>query len=182
MRHTLSVGLPEPVCVTLLDANHCPGAAMFLFEGDFGTVLYTGDFRASPALSAALSAALTDESGTRRQVDYLYFDDTFCDPERPFPSQSEAFATFLHVVERYAGSHRVVIGTDNLGKEELLVGVAERCKTRVWRSTQMHGSPQRRSPSACPRRYLSERASTERCTPSMRGARPRTARTSCYTS
>ena len=31
--------------VTAMDAAHCPGAAMLLFQGDFGTVLYTGDFR-----------------------------------------------------------------------------------------------------------------------------------------
>ena len=38
---------PEPltVCVTAIDANHCPGAAMFIFEGYFGKILYTGDFR-----------------------------------------------------------------------------------------------------------------------------------------
>lgn len=30
------------ITVTLLDANHCIGSAMFLFEGNRGTVLYTG--------------------------------------------------------------------------------------------------------------------------------------------
>lgn len=33
----------ERLTVTLIDANHCPGAVMFLFEGYFGTRLYTGE-------------------------------------------------------------------------------------------------------------------------------------------
>ena len=36
---------PVTVTVTAIDANHCPGSAMFYFEGYFGRILYTGDFR-----------------------------------------------------------------------------------------------------------------------------------------
>ena len=55
LQRALEVGEPHLVylddagvatmTVQPIDANHCPGAVMFLFSGYFGNVLSTGDFR-----------------------------------------------------------------------------------------------------------------------------------------
>jgi Cft2 family RNA processing exonuclease len=38
----------QRIRVTLLDANHCAGAVMFLIEGQGKAILYTGDIRGIP--------------------------------------------------------------------------------------------------------------------------------------
>ena len=35
----------ETMTVTGIDANHIPGSLMFIFEGYFGVIVHTGDFR-----------------------------------------------------------------------------------------------------------------------------------------
>ena len=77
------VRVPGSAChVTLLNANHCPGAALLLFESagappDAPFTLHTGDFRAAASLRARPDIArLAGRVGT------LYLDTTYADEVR----------------------------------------------------------------------------------------------------
>ncbi|CAL1543875.1 unnamed protein product, partial [Lymnaea stagnalis] len=98
--------------VTALDANHCPGAVMFYFQGPFGNIFYTGDFRASESLTEACF-------GLKGKINVLYLDNTFCSPKCIFPSQEECFDKIVEIIQQHP-DHSVVIGVRNLGKEFML--------------------------------------------------------------
>ncbi|NXQ35032.1 DCR1B exonuclease, partial [Alaudala cheleensis] len=123
----------DEVTVTLIDSNHCPGSVMFLFEGTFGTILYTGDFR--------YMSAMKGEPALRgRHIDCLYLDNTHCQPQRALPSRELATRQAAHLIRAHP-QHRVVIGVYTLGKEALLVNLALEFNTWVevspWRLEQM---------------------------------------------
>ncbi|XP_064029651.1 5' exonuclease Apollo [Pogoniulus pusillus] len=127
------LGENEKVTVTLLDSNHCPGSVMFLFEGTFGTILHTGDFR--------YSRAMRDEPVLRgRHIDRLYLDNTYCHPRWALPSRQHATRQAIHLIRTHP-RHLVVIGLYSLGKETLLVDLALEFSTWVvvspWRLEQM---------------------------------------------
>ena len=103
--------------VTLNDANHCPGSVMFMFEGEFGRVFCTGDFRYHDSMKENLACL----SGT---IDCLYLDNTYCEPNCVFPSQKEATKQILAIIKQYP-KHNIIIAIHSLGKEELLVNIAK---------------------------------------------------------
>ncbi|XP_072269558.1 5' exonuclease Apollo [Pyxicephalus adspersus] len=117
----------ETVAVTLLDANHCPGSVMFLFEGYFGTILYTGDFRYSPLM---LQYPLKN-----KKIDVLYLDNTNCDPEHKLPSREEATKQIEDIIAKHP-EHDIVIGLYSIGKESLLVSLAKTFNSWVVVSPQ----------------------------------------------
>lgn len=105
----------ENLTVTLIDANHCPGAVLFLFQGYFGNILYTGDFRYYNSLS-------THQALQHTVIDKLYLDNTYCDPKCVFPTREEATNMILEVVKEHL-DFNIVFGMNTLGKEDLLVKI-----------------------------------------------------------
>ncbi|XP_015773840.1 PREDICTED: uncharacterized protein LOC107352051 [Acropora digitifera] len=110
----------ETMTVTLVDANHCPGSVMFIFEGYFGRILYTGDFRFCDRL-------LKYSAIKGKQFDTLYLDNTYCHPKCFFPTRSNATNTVVEIIRNHP-QHTVVIGLHSLGKETLLYDIAVACK------------------------------------------------------
>ncbi|XP_074124657.1 protein artemis isoform X2 [Sminthopsis crassicaudata] len=93
-------GEKEEVVVTLLPAGHCPGSVMFLFQGNNGTVLYTGDFRLAKGEAARMEFL---HSGSRvKDIQSVYLDTTFCDPKYyQIPSRMECLNGILELVRSW---------------------------------------------------------------------------------
>ncbi|OMO84812.1 DNA repair metallo-beta-lactamase [Corchorus capsularis] len=135
--HTLSLTSPSSgsettVQVMAIDANHCPGGVMFLFRGEFGCLLNTGDFRweknceRSKLARKMLVDALKDDV-----VDVLYLDNTYCNPSYEFPSREVATQQVVDIINSYP-EHDIVIGVDTLGKEDLLLHISKALNTKIW--------------------------------------------------
>ncbi|XP_011048492.1 PREDICTED: 5' exonuclease Apollo isoform X2 [Populus euphratica] len=118
--------------VMAVDAHHCPGGVMFLFRGEFGCLMYTGDFRwevdserAKDARNKLLNV-LKNET-----VDVLYLDNTYCNPSYDFPTREVAAQQVVDIIASHP-EHDIVIGIDTLGKEELLIHISHLLNIKIW--------------------------------------------------
>ena len=107
----------EQMSVTVIDARHCPGSVMFLFEGYFGKVLYTGDFRFDSDME---NDPLMEDLG---KTDILYLDNTYNCPRCVFPTREHCMQQIIDIICRH-DNHKIKIGMRSLGKEDLLVKIA----------------------------------------------------------
>jgi hypothetical protein len=119
--------------VTAINANHCPGSVMLLFEGSFGTVLHTGDFRYHSEMLK--HPALTSLTALKKKIDRIYLDNTFLDRScgaDVLLLEDEAVDDIINIINQHPPDTVVVIAIDQVGKEELLCVLARRIDTRIW--------------------------------------------------
>ncbi|CAM9656843.1 unnamed protein product [Ectocarpus sp. 6 AP-2014] len=107
--------------LTLIDANHCPAAVMFVIRDPRPggrTTLHTGDFRA--AESVCRNPVVKSLNG---RLDSLYLDTTYCGPRHTFPDQSEVLAQATQLVRmelQRDPNTLFLVGTYSIGKEKVL--------------------------------------------------------------
>ncbi|KAM8729745.1 DNA cross-link repair 1A protein [Acanthopagrus schlegelii] len=127
----------EGVAVILLEANHCPGAAMLLFYlPDGQTVLHTGDFRADASME-------TYPELLSCRVQTLYLDTTYCSPEYTFPRQQEVInfaASTAFELATLNPRTLVVCGSYSVGKEKVFLALAEVLGSKVCLSRDKYNT------------------------------------------
>lgn len=130
-----SLHVIDGIRVQMLEANHCPGAALIYFELKDGRhVLHTGDFRACEEMQSypVLRNA---------HIHTLYLDTTYCDPKYRFPPQHDVINYVVKVTKDVLSRDPktlVVVGAYSIGKERVFLGIAKAL------GVQIHADSQRR--------------------------------------
>ncbi|EJD45677.1 hypothetical protein AURDEDRAFT_103419, partial [Auricularia subglabra TFB-10046 SS5] len=123
----------QHVSITVLDANHCLGAVMFLVEGDKGAVLHTGDFRAEPAFLASLklnpliqrylapkfSFAGTD-NGPTQALEAIYLDTACMLQMHQVPAKVDATDGLVQLMALFPSDTRFFLNCWTWGYEDIL--------------------------------------------------------------
>lgn len=128
-------GLPfyvDDVRITTIDANHCPGAVLFLFQFPDGrNILHTGDFRANEEIIERLKEIKCFT------LDLIYLDTTYLHTKRRMPPQEESIIFVLDNVQKYLENNigekfLILVGAYLIGKEKVWMAIAERFNFKVF--------------------------------------------------
>lgn len=133
---TIELAPGNSIRVTLIDANHCIGAVMFLIEGDGKAVLYTGDIRAETwwVNSLVQNPVLLPYTLGKCRLDCMYLDTTFAtkhEPYREFPSKAEGINELLNKVSQYTNDTIFYFHSWTFGYENVWLALSAFLKSQI---------------------------------------------------
>ncbi|KAI2628507.1 Metallo-hydrolase/oxidoreductase [Hypoxylon sp. NC1633] len=122
----------KDIQVTLLDANHCVGAVMFLIEGNCKAVLYTGDIRSEPwwVNSIARNPAMVEYSVGLKTLDRVYLDTSVLD-DFPLQTKADGLCELLEKVSRYPKDTIFHVRAWTYGYEEVWVALSKALDSKI---------------------------------------------------
>ncbi|KAL2939502.1 DNA cross-link repair protein SNM1 [Bienertia sinuspersici] len=119
----------DGIKVTLLEANHCPGAALIHFHLPDGQhILHTGDFRACKHMQ-------TYPLLVNNKINVLYLDTTYCNPKYRFPSKEEVTNFVVRTTKNCLKKQPktlIVVGAYSIGKECVYIAISEAIKVKIY--------------------------------------------------
>ena len=140
IEHTLAFGETRAMCggkATLLPAGHILGSAQIYFESDEGSLLYTGDFKLRPGLSA--------EPCEWRHAETLIMETTFGLPRYRMPPTEAVLAQVVEFCRAaLAEGATPILLSYSLGKSQeiicalLAAGLTPMLHESVWRMTELY--------------------------------------------
>ncbi|KAL1880590.1 hypothetical protein VTK73DRAFT_5395 [Phialemonium thermophilum] len=118
--------------VTLFNANHCPGAVMFLFEGRDKAALYTGDVRSEPWFVNALtrSPSLVEYAYGLKTLDTIYLDTSFTE-DVPFQTKAEGIRELLQKVAQYPSDTIFHFQAWTYGYEDVWIALSKALESKI---------------------------------------------------
>lgn len=131
----------QEATITFFDANHCPGAAIVLFQLPNGRVhLHTGDMRYHPRMK---DYPLLKKFASDRSIDLVYLDTTYSHPKHTFLAQEEAVDSIASQVveifeESSTSSTLVLLSCYSIGKEKVLWECAKRTNKAIFVNERKH--------------------------------------------
>ena len=131
------------VTVTLINANHCPGAILFFFtirnpskpKSSPITVLHVGDFRWDREFMQK-NDVISKICSRRIRLNELYLDTTYCDAKYNFPAQRQSIDAALQCVKLEGMGENndtlFVFGAYTIGKEKIFMSVAKAFGKKIF--------------------------------------------------
>lgn len=138
------IGIPQSeIEVLALDANHCPGAGIFIIKCKEDIYLHCGDFRVCASMIDRLKGY---------QFKKCYLDTTYLDPMYSFPKQNDVVMNTSQWIKEKVMNYKsnqlrifdyikpngssneflIVVGSYSIGKERLALSIAKALDSKIF--------------------------------------------------